>query len=110
MDIREICAEKIRAMSGGARYRDFYDFYLITEQYAFDMDEIYKLLEKKEVRKVISTDSILENRQLAKEAKTRERQTVYYKAKVVDHDDDLEAKLKSLSFTSVAVNSVFSGQ
>ena len=33
MDIREICAEKIRAMSDRARYRDFYDLFLMAEKY-----------------------------------------------------------------------------
>ena len=37
MDIREIYAEKIRAMSQRARYRDFYDFYLVTQEYQIDL-------------------------------------------------------------------------
>lgn len=31
MDIKEICAEKIRATSDRARYRDFYDLFLISQ-------------------------------------------------------------------------------
>jgi hypothetical protein len=31
MDLREILAEKIRAASGRARYRDFYDIAMIAE-------------------------------------------------------------------------------
>ena len=31
IDIREICAEKIRAMSDRARFRDFYDMFLILK-------------------------------------------------------------------------------
>lgn len=110
MDIKEICAEKIRAMSDRARYRDFYDFYLIIERYKLDMEEIYTLLRKKEVRKIISTESILQNWQLAKEAKEQERQTVYYKDAIFEHDDMLEDKLKSLSFEPIAVSSIFTAQ
>lgn len=33
MDIKEICAEKIRAMSDRSRYRDFYDFYQILRHH-----------------------------------------------------------------------------
>ncbi len=33
MDIREISAEKIRAMSDRVRYRDFYDFTMIAKNY-----------------------------------------------------------------------------
>ena len=40
MDIREICAEKIRAMSDRARYRDFYDMFLILEIHQPDLEEI----------------------------------------------------------------------
>lgn len=32
MDVREICAEKIRAVSQRARYRDFYDLYLLINE------------------------------------------------------------------------------
>jgi len=40
MDIREICAEKIRGMNDTIRYRDFFDFYLIREQIKPDLPEI----------------------------------------------------------------------
>ena len=50
MDIREICAEKIRAMSDRARYRDFYDMFLILNAHKIDLDEVTKLVEKKEIR------------------------------------------------------------
>jgi len=110
MDIKEICAEKIRAMSGRARYRDFYDFYLITEHYQFDMEEIYKLVRLKEVREIISPASILQNWQVAREAKEQERQLVYYKDDIFEHDELLEEKLKSLSFAPIAVNSKFAAQ
>ena len=50
MDIREICAEKIRAASQRARYRDFYDLYLILTSFTLDVDEVYALMQRKEVR------------------------------------------------------------
>jgi predicted nucleotidyltransferase component of viral defense system len=65
MDIREICAEKIRAASQRARYRDFYDLYLIFEQYAPSLDEIIVLLQQKEVRRPITSDGLKENWQRA---------------------------------------------
>lgn len=33
MDIREMCAEKIRAANERARYRDFYDLYMLEAAY-----------------------------------------------------------------------------
>ena len=61
MDIREICAEKIRAASQRARYRDFYDLYLIFEQYGFDLQDILAVIRQKEVRKPITSEALHEN-------------------------------------------------
>lgn len=61
MDIREICAEKLRAASQRARYRDFYDLYLIFEQFQFDMADILALVRRKEVRYPITSDAIKAN-------------------------------------------------
>jgi predicted nucleotidyltransferase component of viral defense system len=72
MDIREICAEKIRAMSDRARFRDFYDFYLINKEYHFNLEDILALVRQKEVRKPISRESILQNWNIASENKKEE--------------------------------------
>src|SRR4030065_932005 len=61
MDVREICAEKIRAMSERARYRDFYDLFLLIEKYALDLDEIVSYIARKEVRTPISKANIFRN-------------------------------------------------
>jgi predicted nucleotidyltransferase component of viral defense system len=66
MNIREICSEKLRAMSDRIRYRDFYDYYLITQLHPFDFAEIYDLMKQKETRKVISKESIFANWKVAK--------------------------------------------
>ncbi len=82
MDIREICAEKIRAASDRARYRDFYDLALIFQYYSFNLDEIIALMRQKEVRKTISQQSIFSNWNLAK--KERESGNVYYSRDVTE--------------------------
>jgi predicted nucleotidyltransferase component of viral defense system len=61
MDIREICAEKIRAMSDRARYRDFYDMFLILEIHQPDLEEIIGYMRRKEIRQSISKTSIMKN-------------------------------------------------
>ena len=61
MDIREICAEKIRAMSDRARYRDFYDMFLILEIHQPDLEEIIGYVRQKEIRHSISKTSIMKN-------------------------------------------------
>lgn len=40
MEIREICAEKIRAMSDRARHRNFYDMFLILDIHQVNLGEI----------------------------------------------------------------------
>ncbi len=44
MDIREMCAEKIRAANERARYRDFYDLYMIMNRFEMDMSVVGKLM------------------------------------------------------------------
>ena len=61
MDIREICAEKVRAMSDRARYRDFFDVYLILKTHQLDLQEILGYVRQKEIRKPITKASILLN-------------------------------------------------
>ena len=47
MDVREICAEKIRATSDRARYRDFYDLALLFNYYNHILTETYNLKTKR---------------------------------------------------------------
>lgn len=61
MDEREACAEKLRASSDRARYRDFYDLAMLFRNYQFDLQEITKLIGQKEIRQPISKKSILAN-------------------------------------------------
>jgi predicted nucleotidyltransferase component of viral defense system len=84
MDIREICAEKIRAMSDRARYRDFYDTYLILKTYPINLDEINGIIRQKEIRKPISKTNILQNWGITREQKEVEEQIIYYSQPVED--------------------------
>jgi predicted nucleotidyltransferase component of viral defense system len=94
MDIREICAEKIRAASGRARYRDFYDLALLFKDFKFDLGEIIKLIESKEIRESITQRSMLENWELAKKEKETESLNIYYNKEV--KDSKIEELLKNL--------------
>ncbi len=84
MDIREICAEKIRAMSERARYRDFYDMYLILKTYSLNLDDIHDIIRQKEIRKPISKESIFQNWEITRAQKEVEEQTIYYSQPVED--------------------------
>jgi predicted nucleotidyltransferase component of viral defense system len=105
MDIREICAEKIRAMNDRVRFRDFFDFYLITERLKLDINEVLELVRKKEVRTVIAPQNILEHWNLAKTERQKEASIVFYDTTVTD--SDIEAALQKLAFEPVPVNSMF---
>ncbi|MFH1543123.1 MAG: nucleotidyl transferase AbiEii/AbiGii toxin family protein [Patescibacteria group bacterium] len=84
MDIREICAEKIRAANDRARYRDFYDLFLISNSYPIDLEEIVKYVHQKEIRKTISKANILSNWLVVGTQKEKEMRQIFYSQKIDD--------------------------
>ena len=99
MDLREICAEKIRAASQRARYRDFYDLYLLLTSYTLDLDEVYALIQRKEVRAEISPALMLANWQLAKDSKARDLRSIYCATQV--SNDAIETLIRTLAFPPI---------
>lgn len=94
MDEREVCAEKIRASSGRARYRDFYDLAMLFRNYKFDLKEITELIRQKEIRKPITKKSILANWRFVKKEREQEEQIVYYAEAVPEKEiKEMLAKL-----------------
>lgn len=86
MDIREICAEKIRAASDRARYRDFYDLFMLFDHFKFDIKEISDLIMQKEIRKPISRDSMMNNWMVARKEKEDELSQIYYANDIRDSE------------------------
>jgi predicted nucleotidyltransferase component of viral defense system len=99
MDIKEICAEKIRAMSDRARYRDFYDIYLLLEKYQLDLDEIVSYVKQKEIRRPITKASIHTNWKVIATEKEQEMGQIYYSKQV--EDSQIEILIKRLPFDSI---------
>ena len=99
MDEREICAEKIRAMSDRARYRDFYDCFLLVESYHLDLDEIITYVSKKEVRKPITKANIQHNWKIVDTQQAKEMRQVFYSRKI--DDSQIENLIKKLPFTEI---------
>jgi len=99
MNIKEICAEKIRAMSDRARYRDFYDMYLILDKYQVNLDEILEMVGTKEVRQTISKASILRNWQIILSQKKKEMTQIYYSREV--GDSLIEEMINGIPYLSV---------
>ena len=84
MDIKEICAEKIRAMNERYRYRDFYDFGMIMREFNFNLSEIVDLLHNKELRKPLAYDTIMEHWRLASNAKQKDIEQIYVSESIPD--------------------------
>lgn len=99
MDIKEICAEKIRAMSDRARYRDFYDIYLLSEKYKLDLDEIVSYVKQKEIRRPITKASIQTNWKVIATEKKQEMGQIYYSKQV--EDSQIEELINNLPFDSI---------
>ncbi len=99
MDIAEIVAEKIRAMNDRVRYRDFYDFSMINKKLAIDLDEVIRLVKKKEIRKPVSSRNIKSNWRLAKGDKQNELQSIYFSEGL--NDEEIDSYLSGLNFAEI---------
>ena len=99
MDIKEICAEKIRAASDRARYRDFYDLFLILEKYRLDMAEIVRYIRQKEIRKPITKANIKNNWTIVGAQKEIEMSRIYYSRKI--EDSAVKAMIERLPFEEI---------
>lgn len=102
MDLREICAEKIRAMSDRVRYRDFYDLFLILEKHPLDLEEITSHIQRKEIRQPISKTGIMRNWNITKDEKDTEKQTIHYSHPI--EDQLIEEMILSLPFDNIVEN------
>ena len=94
-----MCAEKLRAASQRSRYRDFYDLYLIFEQFAPDLNEIVALLHRKEVRRPITAKGLLENWDQAVREFTQGKDLVHY-SRAID-DEEILAFLSGIQFAPI---------
>ena len=99
MDQREICAEKLRAASQRARYRDFYDLYFLITEMKVDKDEVINLLGKKEIRTPITKENMVKNWSIAKEQQTDDLGSIYCKKTVAD--SSIESMMDVLDFDEI---------
>ena len=99
MDIREIAAEKIRAMSGRARYRDFYDLFLILEKYQLNLSEIVNYIGQKEIREPITKLSIKNNWLIVDTQKERGMNQIYYSRQI--NGEEIKKIIDDLPFNAI---------
>jgi predicted nucleotidyltransferase component of viral defense system len=104
MDIREMVAEKLRAVSDRARYRDFYDLFQILKNFKIDLQEIIELVKQKEVRKTIGQEAMQANWKIARQDKIGELQKIYYSEEV--KDIEIEEMLNNFSIGIIDVRNV----
>ena len=82
-----------------ARYRDFYDLYLIFEQYGFDLEDIMLLIRQKEVRRPITSEALRENwRRAARELEEGKDLVAY--SRMIDNGE-IDRFVKQLGFEAV---------
>ncbi|OGH88359.1 MAG: hypothetical protein A3J93_04885 [Candidatus Magasanikbacteria bacterium RIFOXYC2_FULL_42_28] len=99
MNIKEICAEKIRATNDRARYRDFYDLFLILEKYQLDLNEIARYIKQKEIRKPLTKNNIKNNWAMIGAQKEIEMSQIYYSRMI--EDGEIMAMIETLPFTKI---------
>ncbi len=99
MDIKEICAEKIRATNDRARYRDFYDLFLILKKYQLNLNEIVSYIKQKEIRKPLTKANIKNNWMIVGAQKEMEMNQIYYSRKI--NNESIAAMIGSLPFDEI---------
>lgn len=99
MDKREICAEKIRAVSQRARYRDFYDLFFLINELKINYKEAVELLRKKEIRTPVMVENIKKNWSIAKEQMKRDLSSIYCKEKI--SNEDIKSILDQINFLPI---------
>ena len=100
MDIKEIAAEKIRAMSERPRYRDFYDLAIINRYYHLDLKEIIEILRQKEIRTEISKANILANWEIANKEKTFNTGNIAYEIRL--SDEEIQSLIVLMEFKNIS--------
>ena len=99
MDKLEICAEKIRAVSQRARYRDFYDLYFLLTDLEVGIDDAIEILKQKEIRTPVLAANITRNWSVAKEQMDRDLGSIYCSEEIADHE--IEKLIQSISFEDI---------
>lgn len=79
MELVEICAEKVRAVNERARYRDFYDLAMSFKKEEVEPIQVVTTLKKKELRKALDPERILENLEIAQLARGSGLENLLYR-------------------------------
>lgn len=102
MDAREVCAEKIRAVSQRARYRDFYDLYFLIREVGIDLGAALALLPNKEIRTPVLSENIGKNWVVARNQKKRDLGSIFCSDEI--RDQDMDTFIKNIQKTPFEIN------
>ncbi len=102
MDPIEICAEKIRATSQRARYRDFYDLYFLINKLKIDVESSLRVLKQKEIRTLVASTKIAANWLIAQEQMQGDIGNIYIAEEV--KQTEIEKLIKRLQFNDIPSN------
>lgn len=99
MQLDEVVAEKIRATSTRARYRDFYDLYLLLQEERASLVRSLALVARKEVRAIIAPEKIHMNWQQAQVQSDQDKRAIYRKT-LID-DSSITEMIASFAFDPI---------
>lgn len=102
MDQKEICAEKIRAASQRARYRDFYDLYFLIKELGIDYTEAIEILQQKEIRTPVISANIALNWTTAKEQMGGDLGNIFLSEAIPPHA--IETLIRGILFPDIEKN------
>ena len=100
MNVKEICAEKIRACSERAKYRNFYDLFLIFSAFHLVFSEVLNLIVQKGMRQPILKASIYDNWARALGEKAKESAQIHYSKPV--EDNSIKLFIDAFPFTEIS--------
>lgn len=84
MQLVEICAEKVRALNERTRYRDFYDLTMALRMSQVEPVLITEVLKDKELRKELDPVRIMDNFEIAQDAKTGGSENLLYRKELTE--------------------------
>ena len=99
MHIEEITAEKVRATATRARYRDFYDLFLLQEHPEVDIARAIRLLQQKEIRARVGPEDMMTNWQQARREASDDLRTIHTSRTI--NDEEIDQMLGQLQFDPI---------
>jgi len=86
MELVEICAEKVRAVNERARFREFYDLTMALRKTEVEPVKVKAILKNKELRKDLDPQRILDNLEIAHDARNSGSENLLYREELAEDE------------------------